>query len=78
MASIITGAAGTIAYWENTPLPLSPSAFDVKGNFHQPELLSFAGLSVFADNQNHAPSDFDGAVSWDAGLDLLFRIAGAR
>ena len=78
MASLMTHAAGSIAYWNAKPLPMSDRAFDVQGGFHQPQVTSFAALSAFAANSNHAPSDFDGAISWDAGVDLLFRIAGAR
>lgn len=78
MATIMTGAAGNLAYWEGSPFPLSGSAFDKMGNFQRPDLTSFACLSAFADNSNHAPWGFDGAITWDAGVNLLFRIAGAH
>lgn len=78
MTVIITAANGTLAYWTSACGDPAVPAFDPAGRFHQPELLGFAGLSAFADNRNHAPSGCEGAVTWDAGIDLLFRIAGAH
>ncbi len=76
MAALITGTCGTLAYWDSAPATKTGRAFGPRGNFHKPQLTSFAGLSAFAANGNHPPSDFDGAVTWDAGMHLLFRIAG--
>ncbi|KIN60578.1 hypothetical protein Z945_1553 [Sulfitobacter noctilucae] len=78
MASIITSAQGSLAYWTGKATGPGSRAFDHKGNFSKPELCGFSGLSAFAANSNHPPADFEGAVTWDAGVDLLFRIAGAR
>lgn len=78
MAMIMTGAKGSLAYWDAAPAKTADRAFGSEGTFHKPLLCSFAGLSAFAANGNHPPSDFDGAVSWDAGVDLLFRIAGKQ
>ncbi len=78
MTSIMTGAGGTVAYWNRAPREISNRAFSPTGDFHKPQHLSFAGLSAFADNSNHAPTDFEGAITWDSGIDLLFKIAGAR
>lgn len=76
MAALMTGTCGTLAYWDAEPAVKTGRAFGLRGDFHKPHLTSFAGLSAFAANGNHPPSDFDGAVTWDAGLDLLFRISG--
>ena len=78
MNVIITGANGTLAYWTADGSGPALRAFDRVGGFHRPGLLGFARLSAFAVNRNHAPSGHDGAVTRDAGIDLLFRIAGAR
>ena len=78
MAAIMTGSHGTLAFWDGALTPENGRAFGLQGDFYKKHLRSFAGLSAFAANGNHAPADFDGAVTWDAGLDLLFRIAGAR
>lgn len=78
MAAIITGPAGNIVYRNGASLPSEQRAFDAKGGFQQFDLTSFASLSAFAANSNHAPSNCDWADSWDAGVDFLFRIAGAR
>jgi hypothetical protein len=78
MAAIMTGTHGTLAYWDAAPATDCGRAFGPRGDFHKPQLISFARLSAFAANGNHAPSECDGAVTWDAGLDLLFRIAGRR
>ena len=78
MAAVMTGAAGNIAYWDATSGPMTKRAFDVKGIFQRTDLTRFASLSAFGANSNHAPSNFDWADSWDAGVDFLFRIAGAR
>ena len=78
MAMIMTGAKGALAYWEAGSTARVDRAFRPDGTFLRPLLRSFAGLSAFAANGNHPPADFDGAVSWDAGVDLLFRIAGKQ
>ena len=78
MATIMTGANGTLAYFNATPKVGSAPAFDYHGVFSRPLERAFAGLSSFASNSNHAPSDTGGTIDWDAGIDLLFRIAGAR
>ncbi|KIN64106.1 hypothetical protein Z946_2993 [Sulfitobacter noctilucicola] len=78
MAQVITGAGGSIAYFNAKPKPRAVPVFDATGGFHADAQRGFAGLSAFAANGNHAPTDFDGAVTWDAGVDLLFRIAGAH
>lgn len=76
MAALITGTCGTLAYWDDAPATKTGRAFGLRGDFRKPQLTSFAGLSAFAANGNHAPSGIDGAVTWDAGLHLLFRISG--
>lgn len=78
MASIITGRKGQLAYHRTEQDPYGIKAFDMIGNFNCPMECAFAGLSVFASNSNHPPSRPDLSNEWDAGLDLLFRIAGAR
>ena len=78
MSAIITGAAGNVVFLGGAPRPMSERVFDTKGGFQPTNLTSFAGLSAFAANSNHAPSNLDWADSWDAGVDFLFRIAGAR
>ncbi|GAA6177036.1 hypothetical protein NBRC116593_29550 [Sulfitobacter pacificus] len=78
MTAIITGAAGSIAYWESASRPMAQRAFGTDGSFQQTSQTRFASLSAFAANSNHAPSHLDWADSWDAGVDFLFRIAGAR
>ncbi len=78
MASIITIATGSLAYWSAESRTEDSRAFGVKGDFHKPQSCGFAGLSAFAANGNHPPAQLDGAICWDAGIDLLFRIAGAR
>ncbi|MDG1171131.1 MAG: hypothetical protein P8N14_18215 [Sulfitobacter sp.] len=78
MAAIITGSNGTVAYWAPRAAPKQGRAFGFNGTFHKKHLCAFAGLSVFAANGNHGPSHIDGAVTSNAGMDLLFRIAGRR
>ncbi|MDF3413311.1 hypothetical protein HKX54_02485 [Sulfitobacter sp. M57] len=78
MAAIMTGAAGNIAYFDGVSRPMVKRAFDFNGIFQRTDLTRFASLSAFGANSNHAPSNFDWADSWDAGVDFLFRIAGAR
>lgn len=79
MAAIITGAHGVLAYHNATLSSLQGTrAFGYHGDFHRPLECAFAGLSAFASNSNHAPSEVDQPICWDAGLDLLFRIADAR
>lgn len=78
MADIITGTGKALAFFDGTHSTDSTHAFGIKGDFHKPALRAFAGLSAFAANSNHAPSGEAGAVTCDAGLELLFRIAGAR
>ncbi|MCX7560764.1 hypothetical protein OS190_14400 [Sulfitobacter sp. F26204] len=78
MAALITDATGSIAYWEGSPHSLGGKAFDLQGRFRKPDVTSFARVSLFADNSNHAPSGYDISDCWDASIDLLFRIAGAR
>lgn len=76
MATIITGAQGSLGYWQAAPKGPALRAFSTDGTFTKPIERSFARLSAFAANGNHAPTDFDGAICWDEGMDLLFRIAG--
>jgi hypothetical protein len=78
MTAIITGAGGTVAYWTSAPTEISNKAFGSKGDFRKPQQTSFAKLSAFADNSNHAPAGLEGEIDWDIGVDFLFRIAGAR
>ena len=76
MATLITGANGSLAYWDGAPATPVARAFQATGTFQKPHLLSFAGLSAFADNGNHAPKGAEGAVTWDGGMELLLKIAG--
>ncbi len=79
MAAIITGAHGALAYYNASPSTLQGArAFGSAGDFHHPIECAFAGLSAFSANSNHAPSEASETICWDAGVDLLFRIAGAR
>ncbi|MEW9921404.1 hypothetical protein AB2B41_17485 [Marimonas sp. MJW-29] len=78
MAAIMTGTHGTLAYWTAAPATARGRAFGPGGDFRKSHLKSFARLSAFAANGNHAAKGCEGAVTWDAGLDLLFRIAGGR
>ncbi|MEP5732403.1 MAG: hypothetical protein ABJL67_23890 [Sulfitobacter sp.] len=79
MATVITGAKGMMAYLDSAQASRYPSnAISANGDTHWAQMCGFARLSAFADNSNHPPADFGGAISWDAGIDLLFRIAGAR
>lgn len=74
MTAIMTTKGGSLAF-HALHRETRPVAFRVR--FPGPRQTSFAGLSVFPDNSNHAPARCEGAVTWDGGLDLLFRIAGA-
>jgi len=78
MTAIMTGAKGILAYHNAKPLENDITAFGLKGDFHRPLDCAFASLSAFSANSNHAPADHGELPSWDAGVDLLFRIAGAR
>ncbi|MEM7519941.1 MAG: hypothetical protein AAF307_02790 [Pseudomonadota bacterium] len=78
MAMIMTGATGTVAYFEAARHEPTRRAFGALGEFRKPMSRSFARLSAFPANGNHAPTDFDGAVSWDEGLKLLYQIAGVH
>ncbi|MEM6940746.1 MAG: hypothetical protein AAF943_02590 [Pseudomonadota bacterium] len=74
----MTGPHGALAYFSPTVLPQAAPAFDYHGNFSRALECAFAQLSAFAANSNHPPSDQASVMDWDAGIDLLFRIAGAR
>lgn len=76
MAAIMTSKHGTVAYWEAEPTWQTGRAFGARGDFRKPLMTSFARLSAFASNFNHAPTGREVAVTNEAGLDLLFRIAG--
>lgn len=79
MAAIITGANGILAYYNASDTPQTPPAFGIMGTFHRPLECAFAALPAFSANSNHPPSDIgEGETDWDAGIDLLFRIADAR
>ncbi len=78
MAAIMTGTNGILAFWNGSVTPANGRAFGTNGDFHRPELHSFATVSAFAANSNHAPAGYEESLNWDAGVDLLFRIAGAR
>lgn len=78
MAAIMTGIHGTLAYWAAAPATARGRAFGPGCTFRKSHLTGFARLSTFAANANHAPTGVEGAVTWDAGLDLLFQIAGGR
>ncbi|MFT6676759.1 MAG: hypothetical protein ACJAVM_002964 [Sulfitobacter sp.] len=76
MEIILTGAQGNLAYWaKNTPRQ-TRRAFGFQGRFNKHQSRSFAGLSAFGANSNHAPSGYDGAVNPNIAFELLFRIAG--
>lgn len=76
MSAIITYAESNVAYWAGASAQNTGRAFGFAGEFRKPQLRSFARLSAFAANSNHAPQNAEGAVTWDAGMDLLFKIAG--
>ncbi|MGJ8626678.1 MAG: hypothetical protein ACSHXB_06930 [Sulfitobacter sp.] len=77
MRIILTGPAGNLGYWEQGARAIGSHAFGFQGRFKHQHLCSFARLSAFAGNSNHAPSGQDGAITSDLGLDLLYAIAGA-
>ena len=78
MAIMLTGPKGTLAYWNESPTKQSKPIFGFQGRSRLEAKRCFARLSAFADNSNHAPAGYEGAVTNDQGLDLLFSIAGAR
>lgn len=79
MAAIITGADGVLAYFNASATQQTSPAFGIMGTFHRPLECAFAALPAFSCNSNHPPSTIDACeTDWDAGLDLLFRIADAR
>lgn len=78
MAAIITGNHGTLAYWDASPMWGQGRPIRSWDAWDRPEATGFARLSAFATNGNHAPSHLGGAITADAGIDLLFRIAGKR
>ena len=78
MAIVLTGPQGRLAYWNADPAAQPEPVFGCQGRSRLESKCSFARLSAFAGNSNHAPTDRDGAITTDQGLDLLFNIAGAR
>ena len=78
MAVIMTGAKGTLGYFDRSVCAHSERAFGALGEFRKPLSRSCARLSAVSANGNHAPTEFDGAVSWDEGLKLLYQIAGVH
>jgi hypothetical protein len=77
MRIILTGPKGNLGYWDASARTVGDHAFGFLGRFNHQNMCSFARLSAFAGNSNHAPSGHDSAVTSDLGLDLLYRIAGA-
>ncbi len=75
MRIVFTGAAGNLGYWDATPVPDDLHAFGVQGHFKRQGRRSFARLHAVADNNNYAPIGYDGAVTSDLSLVLLYRIA---
>jgi hypothetical protein len=78
MRIILTGPQGNLGYWDAKPVSAGQHAFGFRGVFKHQNTCSFARLSAFAGNSNHAPSGQDAAVTSDLGLSLLHNIAGAR
>ena len=76
MAAIMTGANGSLALWNAAPLGAVRAGSPGQGCLPAVQKLTgFARLSRFAANGNHPPEAAE--VNWDAGLQLLFRIAEA-
>jgi hypothetical protein len=77
MRIILTGSQGNLGYWDAKPRSVGGHAFGFQGRFKHEKTRSFARLSAFANNGNHAPNGHEGAITSDFGLDLLQNIAGA-
>ncbi|MGJ8617468.1 MAG: hypothetical protein ACSHWS_11560 [Sulfitobacter sp.] len=78
MRIILTGPKGNLGYWDGSARVVGSHAFGFQGRFKHQNRCSFARLSAFAGNGNHAPTGHDAAVTSNLGLDLLNKIAGVR
>lgn len=76
MTAIMTGTCGIATFRGRAIAPKTSHMFGAKRIFDKENQYGFARLSAFSDNANHAPSGMCGAVTSDAGMELLFRIAG--
>lgn len=76
MAMIITGTHGVVTLWNSAERGAMQDALRQSGSGSKPAGCSFARLSQFAANSNHAPSGTDDDICWDQGKALLLRIAG--
>tara|TARA_R110002049_G_scaffold10127_6_gene50550 strand:- start:18931 stop:19179 length:249 start_codon:yes stop_codon:yes gene_type:complete len=70
---ILTGPHDQLAYWK--PQRDGRRAFRFDGMFTRETRLSFARVSPFAANGNHAPKGRDGANTSDCALIFLHHIA---
>lgn len=76
MATIVTGANGTLAYHSTvSATDARDRAFRLGACFTKQVQCGFARFPGFADNANHAPSGHEGAVTCDLALDFLYRVA---
>jgi|10_taG_2_1085330.scaffolds.fasta_scaffold352236_1 hypothetical protein len=78
MNIILTGPDGAVAYWNAAQNGRKTMAFGKLQAAALERKCSFARLSRFAANGNHAPTGAEGAITADFGLDLLYQIAGNR
>lgn len=78
MKIILTGPKGNLGYWDANARAVGQHAFGFQGRFKHESQRTFARLSAFAGNSNHAPKCHEGAVTSDLGLELLYAIAGAQ
>ena len=76
MRIIFTGPKGNLGYWDASAPRVGCHAFGLQGRFKRQNACSFARLSAFARNSNHAPTGHDGAITSDLSLGLLQSIAG--
>ncbi|MFD2738875.1 hypothetical protein ACFSUD_04780 [Sulfitobacter aestuarii] len=76
MATIVTGAEGTLAYCNaRSARHSSEQAFRLTGSFPGDAQIGFARFPGFPDNANHAPTGQEGAATCDLALDFLYRVA---
>ncbi|MBM1631549.1 hypothetical protein JQV27_01775 [Sulfitobacter mediterraneus] len=78
MKIILTGPQGNLAYYARQTPRRTKRAFGFQGRFKHQQALGFARLPAFGANGNHAPTGYEGAVTSNLALELLFNIAGKR
>jgi hypothetical protein len=77
MKLIMTEKQGNLAYWNRaTPIAAPDRAFRMGTRFTKENVRSFARLSAFAANGNHAPKGCDGAITSDLAIEFLYKVAG--